>query len=501
MNNAEIKNRLIKHTRSELSNIDASLILMSAVASKSMRNNLYKQIRGIDNEWIEKASMEEMSLRLLGIKIYKPNDLDGELVARLVRRLVSSEVKVGGPYSDNSSPEFFTNAIIAQLLTSLNLKMPNLITYLQAEQISIFDQFSLKDYWAIQWPNKLIDASTTRPPLSNSISDMVATICLEKLSAKKYIKTSNIVQKQVKRSLSTLSLELQKTSGDVYDLLCIADRDGEISLLSRYFVESLKINHTLKPRTITKLGVANFYAWMAYSIYDDFIDDEGVPRLLPFANVMHRNSLIEYLETVTKQDKSFVENVYNLVDTANAWEISNCRFPVTSINIKILEIPDYKNGQVLADRAFGHVLGPVLIANTLKLSQKQKNDLELGLRFYLISRQLNDDLHDWKEDIRNGHISYILAFLLNKAKIKQGTYEISKLITKLEIYFWEQGFELVNKEIHGYLKESFNAFEACGVVSLDGIFLKHTLGPLKKSVIESKQMIKNQKEFLEFYSK
>jgi len=54
---------------------------------------------------------------------------------------------------------------------------------------------------------------------------------------------------------------------------------------------------------------------------------------------------------------------------------------------------------------------------------------------YLIIRQLSDDLHDWQEDLRAGHGSYVVTRALEDAQITHGHWAPDVLIAQLERSF------------------------------------------------------------------
>jgi hypothetical protein len=81
-------------------------------------------------------------------------------------------------------------------------------------------------------------------------------------------------------------------------------------------------------------------------------------------------------------------------------------------------IPDYGDYSQLANKSLGHALGPVAILFALGCGENSA-EVKGAMRFfknYIIARQLNDDAHDWEDDLKRGQINAVGALLLNDAK-------------------------------------------------------------------------------------
>lgn len=214
----------------------------------------------------------------------------------------------------------------------------------------------------------------------------------------------------------------------------------EIVLLPALFYDSLQQQPILPSNMLQELGLANLYGWLAYTVYDDFLDDEGQPRRLPMANVALRYS-IEHFRRALPHDEAYqrhVAHTFNAIDNANAWEVNNCRFAVTPSTITLRALPAYGNSLTLANRSLGHTLTPlgVLAAAGTAPASLAAKELVRALRHYLVARQLNDDLHDWSEDLRRGHITFVVASLLDDLSLRPRTYRFATLLPTIERHFW-----------------------------------------------------------------
>jgi len=198
--------------------------------------------------------------------------------------------------------------------------------------------------------------------------------------------------------------------------LFLKDKKGEVVLLPYYFHKSLGEPWKDSAKGLLKgLGMANCLGWMAYSIYDDFLDSQGDTNLISFANWCLRE-LTGIINAVSKQKQELIKiyrRAMDMVDNANAWEINNCRMESKNDKVFIMpgKLPDYGNFEKLYERSWGHSIGSSIILYTLGYGLESKEQVLNSVFFknYLIARQINDDLHDWEEDLAEGRLNCIGA--------------------------------------------------------------------------------------------
>ncbi len=489
--------QLTDFIKPRINSIDASMLLMALPASK-VNDDLYLKVRGSNNHWIQENPLYEISLRLLAISVVKPAEINGEITGLLIKRLITSELKTGGPYADDGFADFTTNAVIAQFLLSLNIKLPNLIEFI-VQKAKTKKRVSIEDFWFTNWPNKIYESRAPKTLEGESLPAIAAYTCLNKIEVSNRLSSQDLIQLEAKNIIYQLNKSLQKETLDSWIKISRADKNKEISHISQYFEQSI-IRKTTQTNNDVNLGIANFHAWMAYSLYDDLIDGEGLIESLPAANAMHRYSLIEYISLFPKE-QDFIIDVYNLVDSANSWELKNCRQSIINLKIDTTEVPDFRDGTILAERAYGHVLGPLLIARSLNLTKPQNTEIHNAFTHYLIARQLNDDLHDWKEDLRNGRMTFVTSHLINNLGIKNNQFDLEELISNLELFFWDKGLESVSKIITEHIEQSLRAFESTGIFDLHGPFFTKILSPMKSGVEKGLNALNDRKIFLLTYTK
>ena len=434
--------------------------------------------------WVTTEPLQAVLLRIIALHDNQPNAINGPLLALFAKRLVKHELKIGGPYSDGQQRnDTIINALIEHLFVAFESPLPNVTHYLHTHDsagnsrkaIEVLVSECKQDMRISAKPIRRANQKPTASPAALHISD----------------------------DLNILPLVMQPAARKVWNSVLKADHKHEISLLAQYFIESIQIPIAQPDSTASILGRANFYTWMAYTIYDDFIDQEGDPLKLPVANMAHRNAVQLYNDYTQKAtEREITQHYFTEMDAANEWELTNARFAVTKQEVIITAIPDYKDGDILARRALGHILGPMLISrSTSKLTNSQRDQIYIGLKHYLVARQINDDLHDWVDDLRRGHISFVVAHLLRVNDIPKGPHSNDEVAERLKESFWKTELITLATIVVRHIDSAHIAFEGTKLFDTKGPLFKELIDPIKTSANQSIVIHREQKKFFKTYSK
>jgi hypothetical protein len=251
------------------------------------------------------------------------------------------------------------------------------------------------------------------------------------------------------------------------------------------------------------LGLANLYGWLAYSIYDDFLDDEGKPAMLPLANVAMRNSLSCFAAALPG-DQAFltlVRQTFDKIDGANAWELANCRWACQGGQVLANQLlPDYGDLSKLAERSLGHSLTPlaVLLARGFQPDSQAHQQVQQALAHYLIARQLNDDAHDWQDDIRAGQITYVVGTILSGLNLEPGKHALDKLLPKMQQQFWHHSLPLVCEEMRRQANLSRQAMLRSSILEPTNV-ISSLLDAIDKSIDDTLAKQTQARGFLKHY--
>ncbi|MFH1959444.1 MAG: hypothetical protein ABIJ22_03920, partial [Patescibacteria group bacterium] len=226
------------------------------------------------------------------------------------------------------------------------------------------------------------------------------------------------IHQQINHQLNQLEPSLHSLAKPMVKKLIKADDDHFITTLPTHFYQAInKLTQTISATDLHQLGLANFWGWLAYSIYDDVMDQETNPKLITIANFAHREFILNYAQTMLS-DSQFIQHLTQLmtqIDSAELKEITDCRGVVKKHLLTLpARLPDYTLLTQIADKSIGHALGPLAILYRLGYSRYDA-PVQFLLEFmyhYLTARQLNDDIHDWEDDLKNGHLSPVVTQLI-----------------------------------------------------------------------------------------
>ena len=213
--------------------------------------------------------------------------------------------------------------------------------------------------------------------------------------------------------------------------------------------------------------MASLYGWLAYTIYDDFLDGDGKPVELSAAHIAQRQMLSHFFMAIpTKTFNTYVHSALARVDAANTWELTYCRAKIRGHKLSIDSLPDYKNLQQLADRSWCHSLaaaGCLLLAGST-VNHPDIMRLEKFFYHYLIARQLNDDAHDWEDDLGRGQLSAVVCQLIQDAghgtttirlKLDDVTWQALRLI------FWQTTIQSIATQIFHHITAAKEQLDDC----------------------------------------
>lgn len=432
-----------------------------------MKSNIL-QIRDIEK-------LDLLALSTLITKVYTKDKtlVSGAVFAHLAKALLAAEIKPGGPYTSKNDPAAIPklNAVIGRLFIHMGHPLSNVEFYLEALDDSLLSQddlLALKQYKAARARALPRDD----PPLSSAPYDL-ACATLEALE----------------EPVRTPALEFLRRVES-------ADTTKEVASLAHFSARAFAIE-TPKD-TLDLLGEANIHGWIAYMIYDHIIDNETSTAMLPVANICMRLSLNRYTRALPENHplRDFVAGYFDQVDIASAWELTHCRFEISDSTIHISTLPDYKEYEQLAKRTMIHVIGPIITMSLTSPASTPKkiNRLIYGLEQYLIARQLSDDIHDWRDDLKAGRISAATAYLLRAYGVAPDTsYDLTTLISTLQRDFLRRISGDISTLI---ILHAQNAYNALLEVNCDPS--SELLGLITRLENMATASIQQQSHFLEF---
>lgn len=215
------------------------------------------------------------------------------------------------------------------------------------------------------------------------------------------------------------------------------DTEGQITAIATHTAYAYDI--PLARSTARHLNLASLNGWIAYTIFDDFLDNQGSQSNVSVATFALRQTMQHFRAALPNHSlfQVLVDKVLNTVDAANHWEITHARTVVRDGRLHIVRLPEYHDLAQLAHKSWGHTLAAsgALLASDIHASTELVH-LQKFFRHFLIARQLNDDAHDWEEDLMDGRLSVCVVQLLNDTGYK--TVDLRNDLPALRTVFWER---------------------------------------------------------------
>lgn len=374
--------------------------------------------------------------------------------------------------------------------------------YLLSEQFEENQLLNTKIYNLFEKKNKILKGTLAYIQSSNIPNSVQAQASL--IQAQHIPETTSITQQPIHQnvylqSTRALTPELYNHVLPTLNKIARQDTSGEITQLSKAFLESLDISRKNKPseKYLALLGEANFYIWTAYSLYDNLLDNPLYnPLDVSAANIFHRLAVSTYINAGLSLNK--INLALNSVDRANADETSNSRLSIKDGIILISKLPTKKSlHKLLAARSSVHYIGPLELLNKTGNSAVHYRKSKSILNLYCTARQLSDDIHDWEADLTNGHISYVVCHLLKAANINDGSYDLRTLISKLQTVFWDKEMNHLVNECLKLCRDTQESYRQHLHLKPGSSFERITLKPIIDACLSAKNTIQYSKQFLQ----
>lgn len=293
----------------------------------------------------------------------------------------------------------------------------------------------------------------------------------------------------------------------VLEKVLTRDKGKQVTLLPYFFNRSFAIDpdgnsssESRMEKFLVDLGLANLCGWVAYRIYDDFLDDEGTSEFIPLAAVCLREVSRIYGKLLPEDYHDTFVRLMDRMDAANAWERANTYFPGQSFFEADADLPDFLDYAVLADKSLPHCLGPLALLihrHGADNHEAARLDIRATVDFfkhYIIARQLNDDAHDWLEDFGRGFVNSSGTRILRQIRNEQqesmktfaflessglGKGRLSPETTEfLQKVFWHQVMPEIANDIKSQTDDARKALVEISIVR-DLSYLESLLVPLE----------------------
>jgi hypothetical protein len=266
-----------------------------------------------------------------------------------------------------------------------------------------------------------------------------------------YMRVLSRIKLLTETSLRELPIGLKENIREYVDDV----RDEEIVAILYRFYEALGMPNAIAQSLLEELAVANLFGWIAYGIYDDFLDEENGDKKsdLLVANTLLRK-LCFYYSDLNAHIHGILEDFQMItdgIDEANRREAARERCD---------------DAEILCDKSLGHALPALAIVRAVGHASNSAA-LQATISFfknYLIARQLHDDAHDWQDDLTAGRQTPVTAhlFSLCKKHYPDIFFQPGEILSKHEMsilrsLFWREAIPGIVEKICAFLVSARNA--------------------------------------------
>ena len=438
--------------------------------------------------------LDDTLLALTALHGYDPELITGEVMGFLTEQLMELEQKVGGPYFTwlvESEPDsvwrdldVVVNARIALFLELLGVRLPALRKWLrvQIEQAAFESpyypgglqaQYLLKQIFPryislrnlantnyseldqilvslidskkqVQLPEKAHWSPYCRDPKENGerymagSSALTAAFLIQALVGKEARGTEKTlprfteqVKKTIHGAVATLPQPLGGVAEDYYKAFLKKDTKREKSLLAWRVSQAIGMH--FEDDFYHELALLNIHGWVAFTLLDQVWDNESNPIMTGVASwalrqvVYSAQRVDAWLPGFSKYAEKFLQRM----EVATTWEVQNCRF---NPEIELQSLPDYADYSILVERSLGEALsGCAVIGRKYDLESTQVTQWLQFFHAYTLSRQLNDDAHDWQEDLAMGYCNSVATMVIGTTL----PFSYSQNLGQMQTRFWQ----------------------------------------------------------------
>lgn len=256
---------------------------------------------------------------------------------------------------------------------------------------------------------------------------------------------------------------------------------------------SLDISRSIgvkQQRLINNVIFAAFYGWLTYTTFDDILDtkqlNESYTTLLYLDRL--QNKYLNKLSDLLPEFKLVFERTWNTIDEIYNWEFTSLRFS-DAINNTTPEKMTYSYIQKRMS-GFSLLISVIPMLLSIKHSKELAQKIEKIINYVVIIDQLNDDAHDYYEDLENGIITYVNADVLNNINFLKSSK------SEIEIYFWQNTMKKVITDCKT-LKDK--AIQVCETLPTELPFLTYLIEKSFKPIGDAELELKKTEKLIDYF--
>ena len=251
---------------------------------------------------------------------------------------------------------------------------------------------------------------------------------------------------QYKKKIKIYLKQLLKKQNECQIICRFIEETFACESSSKIILLPLIFKGLIKEDALMKLVTANMCGWIAYTIFDDILDNQIGSELLPIAESLSRRMYDLYFSLLPSQkDRSFIMEIFDRADESYFLEKKFCHLALINNQISLKNFEPYNDHDFVRQKSMGCSVN--IIIALLLINIPPRNTLDF-FRKFLSARQLSDDAADWFDDLKSGIQTEPTCMILSTWK-KSGKLFVDLDIDKpkLEVMFWQTIAPQITKQI------------------------------------------------------
>jgi hypothetical protein len=307
----------------------------------------------------------------------------------------------------------------------------------------------------------------------------------------------NSIKKAVRNKFKHYPVELRDEIDLLITKITKKDKYGTASMMPFWVHKSLLIKNKKKINNnlLLRLCQNSLLGWCSFFLYDQIIDENNKSEFLPLANILCREMEIDFLELPIDKETGFFDlykKIMQEMELCNWNELQKLRFNWDKNNLKMKKF----NFDYLGKRSMGYALSSIAIFCHLGLNINSAEVRKLlnFFRYFIIAKQMNDDSHDWFEDLKKCNINSANYYIIKK--YNGNLNKLKNAMTRQESIkkeFWETVIPNFCLKIVGYSNKAKE-----NLMGIKMIRKEYLVKLNKKNITIAKTALNERNQALEF---
>lgn len=255
------------------------------------------------------------------------------------------------------------------------------------------------------------------------------------------------------------------------------------------------VGKPVSDETTRRFARAGLYGWIAFSAYDDVLD-QGSKEALPVANLFLSRMFEIYASLKPEEPVTHDDIMALLIKHLDA----TAAIQIKEIILRKKTVPHRKIqshiGRESTERGSGYAAEALAMLSFAGFPEGSVEYAGMSsfMKHMLAAKQLHDDAHDWEDDLAHGRITEITTLIEARyhARIAPSipfprlfkNQARQKILPHLRSLFWEEIIDDAEARIAAHIGAARQAWKSSGALAKSG-FMEHHLSALEQGAMRA----------------